>query len=406
MNNRTVFLGGIFLKTQISEIETKSLGVVQNAADVLQKAFIRGISAIFPGTLTLVNLPFVNSYPRGYRSIYFPGGGVTAFEKFRVIQKGWLNLEIVRIFFRFLSAFKGLKEALGNHPGTIILYSAHLPFMAAAILCAKEVPATKTCLILPDFPEFMGEGGVLYRIVKWCESRVFYFLAKQIDYFVVLTPFMADRLGLDKSRFCVIEGMAYVDTNRIGSASPLSRNSKRIFLYTGTLAARYGILDLLSAFSLLEDENVELWICGDGDSRTAVQDLAARDRRLIYFGQVPRRRAVELQQQAHVLVNPRPPNDEYTKYSFPSKTIEYLAAARPIVMHQLPGMPLDYLPYIITPDTADVAGLLAALKRAAGMSIESLQELGERGQEFVFVEKSPEKQCEKILRLLRANGVT
>ena len=120
MNNPTVFLGGIFLKTQISEIETKSIGVVQNAADVLQKAFLRGISGVFSGDLTLVNLPFVNSHPRGYRGIYFPGGAVADFEKFRVIQKGWMNFEIVRIFFRFLAAFSGLKEALGNRPGVII----------------------------------------------------------------------------------------------------------------------------------------------------------------------------------------------------------------------------------------------------------------------------------------------
>lgn len=404
MNSQIVFLGGIFLENQMSAIETRSIGVVQNAADVLQKAFLRGISRVFLSELTLVNLPFINSYPRGYHDIYFPGGGEATFEKFRVISKGWINLEIARIFFRVVAAFSGLKRALAGRPGVIVLYSAHLPFLAASIL-AKKIHGAKTCLILPDFPEFMGEGGALYKLVKWCESRVFYFLAKRIDYFVVLTPFMADRLGIESSRFCVIEGMAYIDTNRLDSAALMPRGSRRIFLYTGTLAARYGIRDLLSAFSLLEDENAELWICGDGDSREAVQDLAARDGRLTYFGQVSRQRAVELQQQAHVLVNPRPPNDEYTKYSFPSKTIEYLAAARPIIMHQLPGMSAEYIPYMIVPDTADVTGLLSALRRAAGMSIESLQEMGEKGRKFVRREKSPEKQCEKILRMLHANGL-
>ncbi len=402
MNTQIVFLGGVFLESQISDIETKSIGVVQNAADVLQKAFLNGISKVFPGDLTLVNLPFVNSYPRGYGDIYFPAGADSAFDGFQVIQKGWVNLEIARILFRLAAAFRGLRTALRGRPGVIVLYSAHLPFMGAAILCAKVVRGTKVCLILPDFPEFMGEGGTLYRLVKWIESSIFYFLAKRIDYFVLLTPFMADRLGLDKSRFCVVEGMANVDAAQNSLPLPMPTGRNRILLYTGTLAARYGILDLLKAFSQIENENVELWICGDGDSRTIVQEFAAKDRRITYFGQVPRRRAVELQQQAHILVNPRPPNAEYTKYSFPSKTIEYLAAARPIVMHRLPGVPSDYLPHIIAPETADVAGLSAALERAAEMSIESLQEMGLKGREFVLGEKSPDKQCMKILRMLQA----
>lgn len=402
MNSQIVFLGGVFLDSQISEIEAKSIGVVQNAADVLQKAFLNGISKVFPSDLTLVNLPFVNSYPRGYREIYFPAGTDSVFESFKVIQKGWMNLEIARIFFRLAAAFRGLKTALRGRPGVIVLYSAHLPFMGAAILCAQIVRGTKVCLILPDFPEFMGEGGTLYRIVKWIESSIFYFLAKRIDYFVVLTPFMADRLGLKNSQFCVVEGMAYIDAVRNGLPLKMPTGPNRIFLYTGTLAARYGILDLLNAFSQIKGENVELWICGDGDSRTVVQEFAARDRRITFFGQVPRRRAVELQQQAHILVNPRPPNDEYTKYSFPSKTIEYLAAARPIVMHRLPGVPSDYFSHIIAPESADVVGLSAALRRAAGMSIESLQEMGLKGREFVLGEKSPEKQCIKIRRMLQA----
>jgi glycosyltransferase involved in cell wall biosynthesis len=274
--------------------------------------------------------------------------------------------------------------------------------MAAAILCAKIVLGTKTCQILPDFPEYMGEGGILYRIVKRIESRIFYYLAKRIDHFVVLTPFMADRLGLDTSRFCVVEGMAYIDPADNLASLQLPKGPNRIFLYTGTLAARYGILDLLNAFSQIEGDNVQLWICGDGDSRTVVQQFAERDQRITYFGQVPRRRAVELQQQAHILVNPRPPNGEYTKYSFPSKTIEYLASARPIVMHRLPGVPSDYFPHIIAPTTPDAAGLSSALRRAAEMSYESLQEMGLKGREFVVGEKSPEKQCMKILRMLQA----
>ena len=75
-------------------------------------------------------------------------------------------------------------------------------------------------------------------------------------------------------------------------------------------------------------------------------------------------------------------------------------------MHPLPGMPSDYMPYFIAPDTADAKGLLGALRRAAEMPIERLQDMGEKGRNFVLEQKSPEIQCEKILRMIQANNLT
>lgn len=403
MKGHIVFLGGIFLDEKIAEIEKKSIGVVQNAADVFQKGFLRGISRVFTGKLTLVNIPFVNSYPRGYRDIYYCSAKDSSFENFRVINKGWFNFEFVRTFFRFKAAFSGLKTALCGKSGIVIIYSANLPFLAASFIYALIYRGTKTCLILPDFPEFMGGGGWLKNKLKLIESYIFYSLVKHIDFFVLITPFMAERLGVESSRFCIVEGITDLDAKLQSHSYLMPKSDRRIFLYTGTLAKRYGICDLLSAFSRLNNMDVELWICGDGDSRAAVQEFAASDKRVIYLGQLPRNQAVQLQQRAHVLVNPRLPNDDYTKYSFPSKTIEYLAAGRPVIMHKLPGMPAEYLPYIIVPDTADVAGLYSALKSAVEMPIDGLRVMGESGRDFVFTHKSPEKQCEKITNMIFAN---
>ena len=38
-------------------------------------------------------------------------------------------------------------------------------------------------------------------------------------------------------------------------------------------------------------------------------------------------------------VNPRQNNEEFTKYSFPSKTMEYLASGVPVVAYKLDGIP-------------------------------------------------------------------
>ena len=58
-----VFLGGLFLPERIDDIQRQSRGPVQFAADALQKAFLRGFATASDTPLSVVNLPFVGSYP-------------------------------------------------------------------------------------------------------------------------------------------------------------------------------------------------------------------------------------------------------------------------------------------------------------------------------------------------------
>ena len=70
--------------------------------------------------------------------------------------------------------------------------------------------------------------------------------------------------------------------------------------------------------------------------------------------------------RADVLVNPRPNEGEYTKYSFPSKNIEYLLSGNPVVGYMLSGMPEDYRRFVyeISPNSEPADGLCWALKSA------------------------------------------
>lgn len=57
--------------------------------------------------------------------------------------------------------------------------------------------------------------------------------------------------------------------------------------------------------------------------------MATKDRRIQYLGSIPHDEILQLQRTASLLVNPRTPEGIYTKYSFPSKTMEYLASGTP-----------------------------------------------------------------------------
>lgn len=399
-----VFLGGLFLPERIDEIQRQSRGPVQFAADALQKAFLRGFATASDAPVSVVNLPFVGSYPARYRALRFPAWSGAYLAGVTVEGRPFLNLQIVKYLSRFRSALAGLKAAIPlGAQATVVVYSAHLPFLAAARLLRWSRPGIDLCLILPDLPEFMGVGGRLYFFLKSIESFLFRKLIADVDCFVLLTDAMGDRLGIPQTQRIVIEGIFDPVEDADATTTPPERPADEFpILYTGTLAARYGISDLLDAFERLERPEARLWICGDGDTRPRLEALAARDARVTYFGQVSRSSALALQRQAAVLVNPRRAEGEFTKYSFPSKTMEYLASGKPVVMHALPGVPKEYHDYLVIPRTQDAAGLAEALDDLARRPAEDLLELGRRGQSFVLNNKNPETQVGKVIACLHA----
>lgn len=395
-----IFLGGVILEAQKARIETDTRTIVQNAADVLQKAMLHGLVMASAQSISLVNLPFVGTYPSGYRKRFFPATTDTLFGKISVIGMHFSTLPILRLTSRFNSARHGLAKGSERGASIIIVYSAHLPFLVAALLHARRYAETRICLVLPDLPQHMSSGRFIYRAMKSVEAKIFTILAKHINYFVVLTKEMAIKLDISPRAFCVIEGIYDNESESQENNYEWPAGPDRIFLYTGTLAVRYGIVDLVKGFQSVDRQDAQLWICGEGDAREEVVRATTVDSRIKYFGQVSREKAVALQTSAHVLCNPRQPSEEFTKYSFPSKTIEYLAAGRPVLMHDLPGVPSEYRPYLIIPQTPDASGLFDALQAASIMPENTLKAMGAAGRDFVISKKSSVLQARKILDLI------
>lgn len=396
LGKRIVFLGGILLDEQIELIERNTRWGVQYAADALQKAILRGFVEHHDVSVTSVNLPFVSAFPRIYRSPYFPAIKSVLFNVIPVSGVGFLTFQIGFSFFRQVAAQQALSQInYENGETVIVFYSAHLPFVRAALAQKRKNGNIRVCIVLPDFIEFMGSARWWNKWLIDFRVREFYKLIPEIDHFILLTDAMAERLKISPEKYTVIEGI--YDSTHETAETAWSSEPCPIFIYTGTLAARYGILDLLEAFNQLDISSAKLWICGDGDAQDAVEQAAQQDRRVTYFGRVPRSEVLSLQARAHVMINPRRPEGEFTRYSFPSKTMEYLASGRPVVMHWLPGIPEDYRPYIIAPPSSDAQGLASAMAQVAAMDVDELREKGAAGRAFVLAHKTPRIQVGRIL---------
>ena len=121
------------------------------------------------------------------------------------------------------------------------------------------------------------------------------------------------------------------------------------------------------------------------------------DSRIIYLGRVDRIEALSLQKNAAVLINPRQNNEEFTKYSFPSKNLEYLSSGVPLIAYKLDGIPDEYDEFYIRPADNSAQALAECIEKVIGMPQEERLAFGKKAQVFVNENKNYIVQTKKIL---------
>lgn len=401
-----LFLGGVFPKDEEAIIYRKSIGVIQFAANTLQWNIIKGLDTCNSKPVSLLNSIFIGSYPKLYKDIYIKSRAWSHTVGANDRSVGFLNLFGIKQVWRGLAISQQIKKWAENNTQekkVVLIYSMSTPFIYAAAKAKKMNPDITICLICPDLPEFMNPGadrGYVFNILKsWDRSIMNYFL-NQVDSFVLLSKYMAERIAIKDRHWIVMEGVVNSEELINPTEQDVRLDDKKIVLYTGTLNKAYGIMQLLEAFSLIEDPAIHLWICGAGDAQLEVENLVSHNSRVKYFGQVDRDYAIKLQQKASLLINPRNDKGEYTKYSFPSKIMEYMLSGTPALIYSLPGIPDEYYKYIYTIDGDKPEDIATSIHNICSKSKEELGLFGKRAQEFVLTNKNEIIQAQRIIDLI------
>ena len=175
----------------------------------------------------------------------------------------------------------------------------------------------------------------------------------------------------------------------------------RVCFYAGGVSKQYGLSNLVEGFRKADLPNAQLHIYGPGDYVKELQQIAAEDSRVFYGGMLLNTEIVEKEQEATLLVNPRPTGDEYVKYSFPSKTMEYMASGTPVLTTVLPGMPKEYHPYVYLLEDETADGIAEKLRQVLAASEEELFQKGTEARTFVLEQKNNVIQARKILEMLK-----
>ena len=395
-----LFLGRLFPKNKGSALRKKARVDMQDAANVLQWNLIEGMLENGVRHIHVVSLLPVDSWPKHYQDPYISGDIETYSSRCSFETVGFCNVtyakQILAAHACDLAACRWAKQDNGAKK-VIFCYSENNALMRAVAAAKKVNPEIEAVQIIADITEFAANAQLnkVRQVFVNAQIKENQKNRQIMDRFVLLTKQMQEKLGITKPCM-VMEGI--VPPRKPGGYTFTA--GKKIILYTGSMNTKYGILSLLEAFSKVPGQNYELMLCGLGNAEPIIKEYSDHDSRISFLGKVPHDQVLQLQQQATLLVNPRQNNEEFTKYSFPSKTMEYLASGVPVVAYKLDGIPDEYDEYLNYVEDNSAQRLADKLVQICEMDEASRAEMGKRGADFVMKNKNAVVQTRRILEFI------
>ena len=250
-------------------------------------------------------------------------------------------------------------------------------------------------MIVLDLPEYQFDSKTAEEYEK---------LLDKADGYIFLTEHMNNKVNKVGKPYVVLEGHCDCNLKEINPSDKYEISlGKKVVVYAGKLLKIYGIENLVQGFIQANIPDAELQIFGDGDYVEELKEICATHQNVKYMGVRLNKEIVEVEQKSALLVNPRPTSEEFTKYSFPSKNLEYMASGTPVLTTRLPGMPTEYYPFIYTIDEDSPKGVANALEKVFANDFNARQEMGSKARQFVLNEKSNVVQAKKIVEFIQKN---
>ena len=390
-----------------TEFTSKAKCTMQDAANALQWHIYNGLKTNLNRKIDIFTVVPISSWPQYYRDPFISEHTYSVNDD-ELKMIGFCNIKLIRKRSIPIRVYQDLKKWCQQDDDEKILfvYSFQSELMLAVQRLKNEVKNLKVVVIVADLPDMIDLSSKQTAIRHIFENKFAndsYSTVNSVDAFVFLTKYMAEYMKTEKP-FCVMEGIATMPLH-FDEEEKNSESEYKTIMYTGTLHKKYGIMNLVQAFQEIPNPEYRLVICGIGDSEEEIKFAAQQDSRIQFKGQLKRADVLAMQRSATVLVNPRQNNEEFTKYSFPSKTLEYLSSGIPLVAYKLDGIPDEYDNHIYYVQDDSVESLREKLLEICEMDSIQREKRALSTQQFVLGEKNQSKQTMKVLDFLRERGI-
>ena len=313
-----------------------------------------------------------------------------------------VQFPILKEIFAFLQIFKYFFICKRLNPDFILIDSLNIYISFPWALLSNLLKIRRISLVT-DLPKYLVGPTENVNIVKKIIRSVFIRLTDRVigfsDGLIVLTKHIADYFVMYKKPFIVIEG--FVDEKYKNYSNTVKdKNSEFTFMFAGMLEEKFGIKTLVKAFMGIRNPSCQLVVFGTGSLVEFLDNCQKVDSRIKFRGLASLDDVFIEEIRSDILINPRPSKDEYVKYSFPSKNLEYMSSGTPLLALELPGIPIEYYTYMYLFQNETEEGIRLGLEDCLLRSREELVEFGSSAKKFVYDLKNSTNQALKIIEFL------
>lgn len=367
---------------------------------------VNGLSKI--ANVKAISEPPVASYPKS--KCFFYRNYVEIISKNLSIDYiSLVNILVIKTFIIsfsiFLKSFKFIRKVRSKKEEVIVLlgYLSFYTFLPIYIL--SKIYKIKMVVVVPDIPNYLSSysknNNIVKNVLNLLNNKINKFIECNYDGYIFLTIYMNELINKRKKEYLIIEGFISDLELKIFEEKE-KKQEKKVIMYAGTLHEKFGIKKLVDAFKKNTLKESELWIFGEGDSLEYIQQEAKLDLRIKYKGTRTKDEILKLEKQVTLLINPRPSLEEFTKYSFPSKTLEYMGSGTPLLTTRLLGIPEEYFTYVYFFEDESISEMSRVITEILEKPEEELKKFGRKAQEFIKRNKTVDCQTKKIGQFLKS----
>lgn len=244
--------------------------------------------------------------------------------------------------------------------------------------------------ICSEIPKYRRYKKNLKSLVK---KTILTFCVNRYDYYILLSKHMIEKIKCaNNDNSIVIEAI----TGILTGTSMNINDKKNVIMYAGGLAKDNNVPAIVEAGikSRLCDE---VWVFGDGEDRKKIENYKLNNK-VRYYGVCSNDYVRKKEYQAKVLINFRN-NDVLSKYSFPSKILEYLSVGVPIISTNLEGIPDEYFKYLFVVEEKNIDQLVIIIDNILSKNEKNLNDIQKKYITFAN-EKNYINQGKKIINFI------
>jgi len=229
----------------------------------------------------------------------------------------WHYLEIIRSrFFRFISTRRQAKKLMSKMSlkNCIIITDTLNPYLlskSTSLAKKYNLPIIGICNNTPSGISGTGKSYTTLLLKS----------AKDLSGYLTLTSGLNELFNDGNCANLTFEGIVEDKYDAID----VSQYGKYIF-YNGSLAEKYGVINLIKAFKKIDNKGLNLIISGYHGDQNVISKAISGNKNIINLGMIPIDNVLSLENGSLININPRPYSEDYDRYLIPDNVIDYLNA--------------------------------------------------------------------------------